>query len=128
MAHYLLKTEPSTYSFADLEREGSTLWEGITSPAGVKNLREMNAGDQLVIYHSGKDKRVVGTATVKSVDAKDPKVPRVIIQAGKPISHPLTLAEIKASPRFKTSLLVRQSRLSVVPLTLAQYQFLVGTD
>lgn len=125
---YLLKTEPSTYSFADLEREGSTLWEGVTSPAGVKNLREMKPGDKLVIYHSGKEKCVVGTATVKSVDASDPKVPRVIIQAGKPIAHPLSLAEIKASPRFKTSLLVRQSRLSVVPLTLPQYQFLVGGD
>jgi predicted RNA-binding protein with PUA-like domain len=91
------------------------LWEGVTSPAGVKNLREMTSGDKLLIYHSGKDKRVVGTAIVAAVDASDPKVPRVTIQAGKAISRPLTLAEIKASPRFKTSLLVRQSRLSVVP-------------
>src|SRR3954468_15706641 len=86
LMNYLLKTEPSTYSFADLQREGTTTWDGVTNPAAVKNLREMKPGDQLVIYHTGDEKRGVGTASVVSVDAKDPKSPRVQIKAGKAIS------------------------------------------
>lgn len=123
---YLLKTEPSTYSFPDLEREASTIWDGVTNPVAVKNLREMKPGDQLVIYHTGDEKRVVGTASVVSVDASDPKTPRVKIKAGKAIAQPVTLPEIKSEPLFKDSPLVRQSRLSVVPLTEAQYRFLLS--
>src|ERR1051325_9861906 len=110
---YLLKTEPTTYSFADLEREGTTIWDGVTNPVAVKNLREMKAGDELVIYHTGDEKRVVGSASVVSVDGSDPKTPRVKIKAGKAIDKPVTLAEIKVKPLFKESPLVRQSRLSV---------------
>lgn len=124
--NYLLKTEPSTYSFADLQREATTIWDGVTNPVAVRNLREMKPGDSLVIYHTGDEKRAVGTATVVSVDAADPKNPRVTIKAGKPIANPLSLAEIKAKPLFKDSPLVRQSRLSVVPLTEPQYHFLLG--
>jgi len=124
--HYLLKTEPSTYSFADLQGEGTTVWDGVTNPVAVRNLREMKPGDQLVIYHTGDEKQVVGKASVVAVDVADPKTPRVTIQAGKAIARPVTLAEIKAKPLFKDSPLVRQSRLSVVPLTEAQYKVLLG--
>lgn len=125
---FLLKTEPSAYSFADLQRDKQTVWDGVTNPAAVKNLREMKAGDQLIVYHTGDEKRAVGTATVVSVDAGDPKKPMVKIKAGKAIGSPKTLAEMKADARFKESPLLRQSRLSVVPLTESQYKFLVGSD
>lgn len=123
---YLLKTEPSTYSFADLQEEGTTIWDGVTNPVAVKNLRGMKAGEKLLIYHTGDEKQVVGTATVVSVDDGDPKNPRVKIKAGKAVPKPTTLAEIKTKSLFQDSPLVRQSRLSVVPLTDAQYDELVG--
>lgn len=124
---YLLKTEPSVYSFADLQGEKQTVWDGVTNPAAVKNLREMKAGDQLIIYHTGDEKRTVGTATVLSVDASDPKKPITKIKAGKGLEVSKTLAEMKADARFKDSPLLRQSRLSVVPLTDGQYRFLAGS-
>jgi predicted RNA-binding protein with PUA-like domain len=124
--YYLLKTEPSTYSFADLQKEKTTVWDGVTNPAAVKNLREMPKGAKLIIYHTGDEKAAVGTATVLGVDAKDPKNPRVEIKAAAAIANPKTLAEIKADKLFKDSPLVRQSRLSVVPLSSEQYKFIVG--
>jgi predicted RNA-binding protein with PUA-like domain len=124
--NFLLKTEPSVYSFADLQRDKETVWDGVTNPAAVKNLREMKAGDQLIVYHTGDEKRTVGTATVVSVDASDPKKPMVKIKAGKALSKSRSLAEIKADAKFKESPLVKQSRLSVAPLTAAQYKFLAG--
>jgi predicted RNA-binding protein with PUA-like domain len=123
---YLLKTEPSTYSFADLEREKSTIWDGVTNPVALKHLRGMKSGERLVIYHTGDERAAVGTAAVVSVDASDPKNPRVRIKAEKPIAKPKTLTEIKANRVFSDSPLVRQGRLSVVPLTDAQYKFLIG--
>ena len=122
---YLLKTEPGEYSFADLQREGTTVWDGVTNPVAVRNLREMPRDSKLVIYHTGEEKQVVGTASVVSVDADDPKKPLVKIKAGKPVGKPRTLAEIKAQKLFADSPLVRQGRLSVVPLTRAQYEWLV---
>jgi predicted RNA-binding protein with PUA-like domain len=86
----------------------------------------MKPGERLVIYHTGDEKSAVGTASVVSVDATDPKNPQVKIKAGKPISKPVTLAEVKAHKLFAESPLVRQGRLSVVPLTQAQYKFLAG--
>jgi predicted RNA-binding protein with PUA-like domain len=124
--HYLLKTESSVYSFADLQREKTTIWDGVTNPVAVRNLREMQKGAKLVIYHTGDEKRAVGTATVESVDAADPKNPQVRISAGKPLATPVTLAEIKANKLFADSPLLRQGRLSVVPLTAAQYEWLVS--
>lgn len=123
---YLLKTEPSEYSFADLQKDDVTEWEGVTSPAGVKNLREIQAGARLIIYETANRKSAVGTATVISVDASDPKVPIVKIKAGKPIAKPWTLARIKANKLFADSPLVREGRLSVVPLTKTQYKSLTG--
>ena len=122
---YLLKTEPSEYSFADLERDKTTVWDGVTNPVALKNLRGMEKGDELMIYHTGDEKRTVGTASVVSVDASDPKSPRVTIKAGKPLT-PVTLAEIKANKLFADSPLVRQGRLSVVPLSEAQYRYLTS--
>ena len=124
--HYLLKTEPSVYSFANLQKEQSTIWDGVTNPVAVRHLREMKPGDKLVIYHTGDEKSAVGTATVESVDAADPKEPRVRIKAGHLISHAVTLAEIKVSKLFADSPLVRQGRLSVVPLNQEQYEWLTG--
>ncbi len=124
--NYLLKTEPTVYSFAHLEREKSTIWDGVTNPAAVKHLREMKPGDRLAIYHTGDEKSAVGTASVVSVDPSDPKTPLVKIKAGKAIAEPKTLAEIKAQKLFADSPLVRQGRLSVVPLSDAQYNWLTG--
>lgn len=121
---YLLKTEPSVYSFANLEKEKTTIWDGVTNPAAVKHLREMEPGERLAIYHTGDEKSAVGTATVVSVDATDAKNPQVKIKVGKAIAAPKTLAEIKAAKLFADSPLVRQGRLSVVPLSEAQWKWL----
>ncbi len=123
---YLLKTEPETYSFDDLRKVKRTEWDGVTNPAAVKNLREMSKGEPLIIYHTGKEKRAVGTAKVVSVDASDPKSPVVVVEAGAELPKPITLAEMKAAKVFRDSPLLRQGRLSVVPLTEAQYRFLLG--
>ena len=123
---YLLKTEPTVYSFADLEREKVTIWDGVTNPVAVKHLREMKPGERLVIYETGDHKSAVGTATVVSVDASDPKNPQVKIKAGKRLAKPVTLAEVKAHKLFADSPLVWQGRLSVVPLSKEQYKFLTG--
>ena len=124
--YYLLKTEPTVYSFADLQREKTTVWDGVTNPVAVKHLREMPKGAKLVIYHTGDEKQAVGTATVESVDASDPKVPLVKIKVGKAVPKPITLAQVKAHKLFADSPLVRQGRLSVVPLTAQQFAFLTG--
>jgi predicted RNA-binding protein with PUA-like domain len=121
---YLLKSEPTTYSFEDLERDGETVWDGISNPQALLNLRSMKPGEKLIIYHSGTGKAAVGTAKVVSVDAADPKNPKVRIKAGKPIKQPPTLADMREAPVFKDSILFRQFRLSVVPLTDAQYDWL----
>ena len=124
---YLLKTEPSEYSFADLQRDAVVMWDGVTSPAGVKHLREMSPGARLVIYETANRKCVVGTATVVSVDASDPKNPAVKIKAGKGLANQISLAQIKSDKLFADSPLVREGRLSVVPLTKAQYKALTGS-
>lgn len=126
MSDYLLKTEPTEYSFAKLQSEGTTVWDGVSNPVAVKHLREMKAGDRLIIYETGNQKSAVGAATVVSVDVPEPAKPQVKIKAGKPLPKPVSLAEIKAHKLFADSPLVRQGRLSVVPLTAAQYKFLAG--
>jgi predicted RNA-binding protein with PUA-like domain len=122
---YLLKTEPSVYSFADLLREKTTIWDGVSNPVALKHLREMKSGDRVVVYHTGDEKTAVGTGTVVSVEVKDPKNPEVRLEAGDAVKKPKTLAEIKASKTFADSPLVRQGRLSVVPLSKEQWKFLV---
>jgi predicted RNA-binding protein with PUA-like domain len=126
MSDYLLKTEPSEYSFADLQRDKVTVWDGVHNPVALRNLGAMKPGDRLIIYETGDYKSAVGTATVVSVDASNPKNPAVEIKAGKPLAKPVTLGEIKSNKLFADSPLVRQGRLSVVPLTTAQYKSLTG--
>ena len=123
---YLLKTEPSAYSFADLQRDKTTIWDGVSNPVALKNLRAMKAGDRLVIYETGDRKSAVGTAVVVSVEIADPKNPQVKIKVGQALGSPVTLAEVKAQKLFADSPLVRQGRLSVVPLSAAQYKFLAS--
>jgi predicted RNA-binding protein with PUA-like domain len=123
---YLLKTEPTAYSFADLQRDKSTVWDGVTNPTAVKHLREMKTGDRLVIYETGDLKSAMGTATVVSVEIPDPKLPQVKIKVGKANAKPVSLGEVKANKLFADSPLVRQGRLSVVPLTAAQFKFVTG--
>jgi predicted RNA-binding protein with PUA-like domain len=123
---YLLKTEPNVYSFADLERDKETIWDGVTNPTAVKFLREMPKNEDLVIYHTGDERTAVGTARVVSVDASNPKVPLVKIKAGRKIARPKTLAEIKATKLFADSPLVIIGRLSVVPLTKDQFAWILG--
>jgi predicted RNA-binding protein with PUA-like domain len=122
--YYLLKTEPTGYSFADLHRDSVTEWDGVSNPVALRNLREMKPGTKLIIYETGDVKSAVGTATVMSVNNDDPKNPIITIKAGPPIKRAVSLAEMKADPLFEDSPLVRQGRLSVVPLTSAQYKIL----
>ncbi len=124
--NYLLKTEASEYSFADLQREKETVWDGVSNPVALKHLRGMKAGDRLIIYETGDVKSAVGTATVMSVDLSDAKNPRVKIKAGKALPRAVTLAEIKSKKLFGDSPLVRQGRLSVVPLSEEQFKYLIG--
>jgi predicted RNA-binding protein with PUA-like domain len=123
---YLLKTEPSEYSFANLQRDKTTVWDGVSNPVALKHLRGMKPGERLVIYETGERKSAVGTASVVKVDASDAKNPRVQINVGKALARPVSLAEVKANKLFADSPLVRQGRLSVVPLTKEQYKFLTG--
>ena len=125
-ADYLLKTEPSEYSFEELQRDEATVWDGVHNPVALRNLGQMKPGDRLVIYETGDRKSAVGTASVVSVDASNPKNPAVKIKAGKALAKPVSLAEVKANKLFADSPLVRQGRLSVVPLTSQQYKFLTG--
>lgn len=123
---YLLKTEPSEYSFADLQKDRTTEWDGVSNPTAVKHLREMAAGSRLVIYETGDRRSAVGTATVVSVNAEDPKKPAVVIKVGRAIARPVSLEEIKGNKLFADSPLVRIGRLSVVPLTKAQFAALTA--
>jgi predicted RNA-binding protein with PUA-like domain len=121
---YLLKTEPDKYSFDDLIRDGETTWDGIANNQALLTLRNMKKGDRLVIYHSNVGKAAVGVARVISVSAKDPKNPIVRIKPVKRLRHEKTLAEIREAPVFQDSILFRQFRLSVVPLSDEQFDWL----
>ena len=125
-AHYLLKTEPSEYSFADLSRDKETVWDGISNPVALRNLRGMAPGDRLVIYETGDVKSAVGTASVVSVQGGDGKEPKVKIKAAQPLPRAVPLAEIKTNKLFADSPLVRQGRLSVVPLSEEQFRYMTG--
>jgi predicted RNA-binding protein with PUA-like domain len=122
---YLLKTEPTEYSFADLLQDKETVWDGVSNPVAVKHLREMQPGAKLIIYETGERRSAVGTATVVSVVVKDPKKPQVRIKAGKALREAVLLEQIKGNKLFAQSPLVKIGRLSVVPLTEEQYAALV---
>jgi predicted RNA-binding protein with PUA-like domain len=123
---YLLKSEPEAYSFSDLERDGETTWDGVKNAQALMNLAGMKKGEKLAIYHSVSEKAVVGTAKVVSVEASDPRNPKVRIAPGKRLAQPKTLAEMREAPVFRGSILFRQFRLSVVPLTDEQYEWLLS--
>jgi predicted RNA-binding protein with PUA-like domain len=124
---WLLKTEPGAYAYDDLEREGRALWDGVKNPAAQRNLREMKAGDRVLVYHTGDEKAVVGEAEVVREAYPDPKYPtgKLVVVDLEPrgrLARRVTLAEIKEIAAFAESPLVRQGRLSVVPLTAAQWK------
>jgi len=125
-AHWILKTEPSTYAFSDLRREGTARWDGITNAQALIHLRVVARGDQILVYHSGAEKALVGRGTIARAAypdpaAGDPKLVAVDVRAGDPLPHRVTLAEIKADPAFREFALVRNSRLSVVPVPPALF-------
>ena len=121
MGYWIVKTEPSAYSYADLEREGTTSWDGVKNPVAMKHLRAMQAGDDVLVYHTGDEKSVVGLAKVTALDAKL-GVPN--LKAVRPMARPVTLAEVKAETMFSDLGLVRMGRLSVMPASPAQFRAL----
>lgn len=126
---WLLKTEPSEYSFEDLVRDGTAAWDGVTNAQARIHLRAMKRGDRLVVYHTGGAKAAVGRASVAGAPRPDPADPKgtvVDVKAGKALKRPVTLAEMKVAKTFEGSPLLAIGRLSVVPLTPAQYAFLTG--
>jgi predicted RNA-binding protein with PUA-like domain len=123
---YLLKTEPGSYSVDDLARDGETVWDGVRNALAVKMLAGMKRGEMLVIYHTGTERRTVGLAKVVNADASDPKNPVIRLKFVKKTKTPRTLQEIKAQSLFARSPLLTQGRLSVVPLSEAQYAWLVA--
>jgi len=126
MPYFLFKTEPDAYSFDDFLRDKETVWDGVTNPTAVKNLREMKSGAKWIFYHTGDERTAVGTGTVVSVDATDPKVPVVRVKVGKRLKNPRNLDQIQAEKLFKDSPLLKIGRLSVVPLTEAQWDWFLG--
>jgi len=124
---WLLKTEPGAYSYSDLERDGGTVWDGVKNPAALKNIRGMKAGDPVIIYHTGSERAAVGIARVTRAAYPDPagRDPRMVVVDLAPkrrLVRPVSLDEIKTLAAFASSPLVRQGRLSVVPLTTAQWK------
>jgi predicted RNA-binding protein with PUA-like domain len=124
---WLLKTEPGEYAYDDLEDEKRGRWDGVSNPAALRNLRAMKKGDRVFVYHTGDEKAVVGTAEVVREAYPDPKGrnERLVVVDLEPrgrLARPVTLAEIKAMAEFAESPLVRQGRLSVVPLTATEWK------
>ncbi len=126
MTYFLFKTEPSAYSLGDFLRDQETVWDGVTNPAAVKNLREMKPGAKWIFYHTGEERTAVGTGSVTSVDASNPKAPIVRVKAGKRLKNPKKLDQIKAEKIFADSPLLRIGRLSVVPLTVEQWEWFLS--
>jgi predicted RNA-binding protein with PUA-like domain len=126
MSYLLFKSEPEVYSFDDLVRDQETVWDGVTNPTAVKNLREMKPGTHWIFYHTGDERTAVGTGSVVSVDASNPKAPVVRVKAGKRLKSPKTLAAIKSEKLFANSPLVQIGRLSVVPLTKEQWDWFLA--
>jgi predicted RNA-binding protein with PUA-like domain len=130
MAHFLVKTEPSTYSFADLRRDKKTTWDGVANPVALRHMSAIRKGDTVVVYHTGDEKQAVGLATAASDAYPDPKLEdpkRLVIdlKAGEPLAEPVTLAQVKADAVLKSTELARLPRLSVMPFSEAQFQRLL---
>jgi predicted RNA-binding protein with PUA-like domain len=125
--YWLLKTEPGTYSFADLEREKRATWDGVANALALKHLRSMKRGDLAFIYHTGDEKQIIGIAEVISdsypdLHENDPKLAVVDLKPRERLPRPVTLAEIKAKPEFRDFELVRMGRLSVMPVSASRWQ------
>ena len=130
MARFLVKTEPSTYSFANLQRDRRTVWDGVSNPVALKHLATIRKGDTVVVYHTGDEKQAVGLAVAASDAYPDPKLAdpkRVVVDlaAERPLPGPVTLAQVKADAVLQGTELARLPRLSVVPFSEAQYQRLL---
>ena len=126
MAHWLVKSEPGTYAFADLQRDGKTVWDGVRNPTAAQNLKAMKVGEEVLFYHSGDGKEVVGTSTVTKEsfpDASDASGRWVAVElsAGRPLPQAVTLADMKANPKLKDLVVLRQGRLSVSPVGDAEW-------
>lgn len=122
MAYWLVKSEPNTYAYADLERDGRTVWDGVRNNAAAQHLRAMKVGDEVLYYHSQEGLAVVGVAKVAKEafpDASDPSGRFVAVElaAERPLKRPVTLAEMKAEPRLAGMAMLRQGRLSVSPVS-----------
>lgn len=127
---WLLKSDPETYSFADLERDGETRWDGVSNNLALKHLRSMHPHDTALVYHTGDEKAIVGTAEIRSEPYPDPKAndPRLVVvdlKAGPRLPRPVPLAEIKQQARLKDLALVRMPRLSVMPVSEEQWKVLM---
>jgi predicted RNA-binding protein with PUA-like domain len=129
MPYWLLKTEPSSYSWEDLVRDRVTAWTGVSNPQAQRNLQAMRKGDRVVLYHSG-EKRAVGIAEVVRTAYPDPtgdgELVCVDVRAVEPLPAPVPLQQLKLEPAFEGSVLVRQGRLSVVPLAPAEWRDLLA--
>ena len=130
MSYWLLKTEPEHYSYADLERDGATIWDGVSNNAALIHIRAMRPGDLTLIYHTGDERQAVGLAEVTSAPYPDPKEsdPKLVVVDVRPLRRlprPVTLAAVKADPALADFALVRQGRLSVVPVSVAQWEQLL---
>jgi len=131
MAYWLLKTEPSTYSYDDLERDGKTTWDGVSNPLALKHIRSMNKGDLAFIYHTGDEKSIVGIAGIVSAPypdpkAKDPKIVVIDLRPKERLKNPVPLSAIKAKKEFADFALVRIGRLSVMPVTVSQWSSILA--
>jgi predicted RNA-binding protein with PUA-like domain len=125
--NWLVKEEPENYAFTQFLKDKTTVWAGVRNPVAQRNLREMKKGDRVFFYHTGKEKSVVGTATVSKTAYPDPKAENLVVvelAAGKALKRPVTLAEIKADKRFADMPLVRIARLSVQPVTDEQWEWI----
>jgi predicted RNA-binding protein with PUA-like domain len=128
MAYWLMKSEPGSYSWDDLVRDGGTMWDGVRNNAARLHLRAMKAGDEAFFYHSMDDKAVVGIMTIVGPgqpDGEDCSWIKVPVEPVRPLSKPVTLAQIKAEPRLAKMELIRQSRLSVAPVRDEEWQLVL---
>jgi predicted RNA-binding protein with PUA-like domain len=125
--NWLVKEEPANYSYGQFLVDKTTVWAGVKNPVAQRNLREMKKGDRVFFYHTGKEKAIIGTATVSKTAYPDPKAANLVVvelAAGKALKRPVTLAEVKADKRFATMPLVRIARLSVQPVTDDEWELI----
>ena len=131
MASWLFKSDPETYSFDDLQRDKKTVWDGVSNNVALKHLRNTRKGDRVLVYHTGKEKAIVGMAEIVSDPYADPKqkdsrLTVVDLKTGERLPQPITLAEIKKQPGLKDFDLVRLPRLSVMPVSESQWKALLA--